>query len=364
MNPERIPDWWDPWSSQPYKIPAEQKPRVTAANLYEYLKVAATTLGLAPWVLWRYLTIQPHAAEPATATDFIGLSVTPDPKFDNAIREMVDDLGVRRLLLRIPCWESDRLEPYLDFMTRFPQHDFVVNILQSRDSVANPDIWEQQIQDIFSAMQSRVSDYQLGNAINRSKWGCRHSGDWLGLMDRAYAIAAKFDGAQVAGSSVIDFEPLVALRTLFNFHPHKFDICASLLYINRRGSPYGKQYRFFDLERKIRLTGAMLGVSNKCPRRLWITETNWPLLNTKPWTPNSGHPRSTVDEPTQARYLTQYYQIAWHSRLVERVYWWQLINPGYGLVDHRKGSLRKMPSYHAFGDLIKGDLYRNPTRNS
>jgi hypothetical protein len=34
------------------------------------------------------------------------------------------------------------------------------------------------------------------------------------------------------------------------------------------------------------------------------------------------------------------------------VYWWQLINPGYGLVDHRGGGLRKMLSFYAFKRLL------------
>ena len=75
-----------------------------------------------------------------------------------------------------------------------------------------------------------------------------------------------------------------------------------------------------------------------------------------PYTPNSGLPRSTVDEVTQAKYLTEYYRIAYQTGCVERVYWWQLVNPGYGLADHREGKIRKMPSFHAFANLFKGAI--------
>jgi hypothetical protein len=95
---------------------------------------------------------------------------------------------------------------------------------------------------------------------------------------------------------------------------------------------------------------------NRNARRLWITETNWPLLDTRPYTPNSGHPGRTVDEETQAAYLEQYYRIAYRTGWVERVFWWQLINPGYGLVDHRPGTLRKHPSYFALKKLLAGGL--------
>lgn len=353
MNPDLMPDWWDPYSSQPYKLPREAKPRLGPGNLWEYLKVAATALAVSPVALLRYLA-PPEPESPAQSMrDFAGLSITPDDEYNTAIEDMVEDLGVYRLMLRIPAWEAGNLDLYLRFMERFPEQEFAVNILQSRDSVAKPETWRQQIREIFTGLNGRVWEFQIGNAINRSKWGCRHTGDYLDLMDIVTEEAASITGIRLAGSSVIDFEPLLTLRTLLNGHRHRFHICASLMYVNRRGSPYGKQYRFFDLERKIRLTYALLSLSNKCPRRLWISETNWPLLNTKPWTPNSGHPRSTVDEATQAEYLTEYYRIAWQTGMVERVYWWQLINPGYGLVDHRSGQLRKMPSYFAFRSLLE-----------
>jgi hypothetical protein len=112
----------------------------------------------------------------------------------------------------------------------------------------------------------------------------------------------------------------------------------------------------FYLARKIRLIHAITLASNRSDNRLWITETNWPLLNTKPYTPNSGLPRSTVDEETQASYLSDYYRIAYASGRVERVYWWQLVNPGYGLIDHRDNQMRKMPSFHAFARLLNTDV--------
>lgn len=59
--------------------------------------------------------------------------------------------------------------------------------------------------------------------------------------------------------------------------------------------------------------------------------------------------------------MTDYYRIAWQSGWVEKVYWWELISPGYGLVDHRDGVLRKLPSYYAFKALLEGGLYEPPS---
>ena len=351
--------WWDYHSDQPYKLAASQKPRLRGAQLLEYSRIAATAALMLPAVLWRYARARPQLPRPDTKP-FVGLGVSPAPNHNAQILEMVDELGVQELLLRVPAWDLDHIDRYLEFARQFPDQRFLISILQNRASVTNPDRWQYHLETIFNSFKTVTRDFQIGNAINRSKWGCTHTGEYLDLLERAEAVRRDHPGIRLIGSSVIDFEPLVTLRTLMNFRRYRLHGCASLMYVNRRGSPFNGQYRYFDLANKLRVVAAILSLSNRSQERLWITETNWPLLNTKPWTPNSGHPRSTVDEPTQAKYLTEYYQIAYQTGLVERVYWWQLINPGYGLVDHRDGKLRKHPSYYAFKDILDGGLSGNP----
>ncbi len=351
--------WWDPYSDQPYKLPSGRKPHHGLDNVREYLLIAATTLAMAPAVAWRYARPGARADRPQPES-FVGLSVSPDRRYDDAIVEMVDDLGIRQLLLRVPAWDVGDIGRYVDFARRFADRGLLINILQNRDSVRDAEGWARALDAVFTHFAELTHDFQIGNAINRSKWGLAHSGEYLRLLEVAEQVRADHAGVRLLGSSVIDFEPLVTLRTLVNRHRYRLDGCAAQLYVNRRGSPFSRQYRVFDLERKLRLIYAMVSLANRCRRRLWITETNWPLLDTKPWTPNSGHPRSTVDERTQALYLKQYYQIAYRSGFVERVYWWQLINPGYGLVDHRGGRLRKHPSYQALKEIAAGALLEPP----
>ncbi len=344
------PHWWDPYSEQPYKLDPAQKPRLRLDTGMEYLKILATAIGVSPLILWRYFSLKPQ--HPPAMIDFAGLSVGTTPKWHRVTQDMIEDLGVRQLLVRMPVWQQHKLDEIAQFIELFPQHRFVVNILQSRDSVTDLTVWAQQLSAIFDTLSPYCRTYQIGNAINRTKWGCRHSGQAIGLFEIADQVRQSYPGLTLLGSSVIDFEPLITLRTLVNLVDYRMDGCASLLYINRRGSPYGKQYRYFDLEKKLRLNKAILSLSNNTDNTLWITETNWPLLNTKPYTPNSGQPRSTVDEQTQAIHLKHYFQVARQTGWVKRVYWWQLINPGYGLVDSRDGLMRKMPSYYAFQSLF------------
>ncbi|MHB8055568.1 MAG: hypothetical protein ACYDH3_10015, partial [Candidatus Aminicenantales bacterium] len=82
----------------------------------------------------------------------------------------------------------------------------------------------------------------------------------------------------------------------------------------------------------------------------WITEFNWPLAETGPWSPASGKPN--VSEALQADFLIRYYVIALASGLIDRAYWWQLVAPGYGLVDSREKPWRKRPAFSAFAFMV------------
>jgi hypothetical protein len=257
--------------------------------------------------------------------------------------------------VRFPVWERSRIEDYVRFVETLGRPRPLINILQNRDSVLNPQRWASDLALAFEHFQPLTDTFQIGNASNRTKWGCRNLGEYLALLEAAEAVRADFPGVKLVGSSVIDFEPLATLRTLSNHRRYQLDAVGALLYVNRRGSPYARQYGVFDLLRKVRLLRAITATGNRNAPRLWITEFNWPLLGTRPYTPNSGRPATTVDETTQANYLSEYYRIVYATGWVERAYWWQLIAPGYGLVDSRDG-LRRRPAYTAFKALLAGGL--------
>ena len=62
-----------------------------------------------------------------------------------------------------------------------------------------------KIIELFSPI---TNEFQLGNAANRSKWGCNHIGDYLTLLDNTKDLRKTFPDVCLAGSSIIDFEPL------------------------------------------------------------------------------------------------------------------------------------------------------------
>ncbi|MFL6293956.1 MAG: hypothetical protein ACJ759_23925, partial [Thermoanaerobaculia bacterium] len=107
----------------------------------------------------------------------------------------------------------------------------------------------------------------------------------------------------------------------------------------------------FDTEGKVLLLKAIADTARNSTGRVWITEVNWPLRE-GPHSP-AGQAVS-VGEQEQADYLVRYYLLALGTGAVERVFWWQMIAKGYGLVDPvGLGYLRRRPAFEAFRALIR-----------
>jgi len=287
--------------------------------------------------------------------DLVGVAVDPSaaPAADQAA--LVRELGVRRLLLRAHVSQIERIADLRRFADAFPEAEFLITIVQNRAAVCDPVRWRDACTCIVAAFHDRTREFQIGIAPNRTKWGCGHLGDYFLLAEGAMALRERWSDLVLAGPAIIDFEPLVAVRSLINGRRFMFDACAALLYVDRRGPPTATQYGWFDLRRKLAFQVAVNGCSPRLSvagrRRLWVTETNWPLQGQGEHAPTSPH--ECVSEADAATYLRDYYRIAWETGAVERVYWWQLVAPGYGLVDSR-GGLRQRPAFAAMAEMLAG----------
>jgi hypothetical protein len=131
----------------------------------------------------------------------------------------------------------------------------------------------------------------------------------------------------------------------------KFDKISSLLYVDRRGSPYNTQMGIFNLNNKINFLYSLVKLSPKTNDIIYITETNWPLSNTAPYAPTSEN--ECVSEDIYSQYMIEYFDIAQKSGKISKVFWHQLIAPGYGLVDNRDGKIRKTKAFYELKKMIK-----------
>lgn len=338
---------WDHYSDQPAIIRdralKRQMRRSALPSLIKTFLIALITLPIAflltPFT--RHRTIN--------GKDFFGMGVNLD-KEPNTTPYLLDELGIKKILIRIPLWEMDRLSEYVAFIRSLAEKEIMVALLQDREHITSTDMSRDHFIQIFETLDGVCHTYIIGSTINRAKWGFFSVNEYLDFYSVAYELKRKrFPNLKLIGSNVIDFEYHFSAHTLFNFAKIRFDALGSLLYVDRRGAPENTQMGF-NLMGKINLLSSLISLSPKTSNELVITETNWPIKNTAPYAPTSEH--ECVSEEDYAAFMVRYHLLAFASQKVSCVYWHQLIAPGYGLIDNREGVIRKRSAYEAYKVMI------------
>jgi len=355
---------WDHLSDQPHVISNKTfKNSLKKQGIPHYVKSFFVALITLPIVLFAMLFFRAKKTT-LTGADFLGLCVNQD-KLPELAPELVAQLGVKKILVRIPLWDCDNIDKYKAFCQSLGDVDIVFCLLQDREHVTNHAMLTKHIDIVFTALRGISCEFQVGNATNRLKWGCisvEESLQFFGVV-KAYRDA-HFKEIKLIGSSVIDFEPISTVRSVFHLYNAKADAMAALLYVDRRGSPESTQGWIFDFKHKIRFVYTAMCLSPKIHNKLYITEINWPLKDKSGYAPAKGD--CTVSEDDAAMYLVRSYLIAWATGQVDTVFWHQLIAPGYGLVDHRE-DVRFMPAFYAFKTLnqflVSAQLTRYTVQN-
>jgi len=195
----------------------------------------------------------------------------------------------------------------------------------------------------FDFLYPLVKEYQIGEAINRAKWGVPIKGDYKALYDAALSAREEMDADMAfVAPSVIDFEWYYTLYYMNVVGEKNIDVLNTLLYVDRRGAPENTQYGF-DSIKKMEL---MKSIMPKKP--LWITEVNWPLRDTGEYKPTSNDESVSIEE--YASFMVRYHILALASGVVDRLYWWQLAAKGYGLIDHI--SMSKSQAFYAYKFML------------
>ena len=338
---------WDHYSDQPAiirdKALKRQMRRSALPSLIKTFLIALVALPIA-------LLLTPFTQRRRIdGKDFFGMGVNLD-KEPNTTPYLLEELGINNLLIRIPLWEMDRLHEYVAFIRSFNGKHITVALLQDREHITSPDMTRDHLLQIFEALEEVCETYVIGSTINRAKWGFFSVNEYLDFYTVAYELKkTRFPHLKLIGSNVIDFEYHFSAHTLFNFAKIGYDAIGSLLYVDRRGAPENSQMGF-DLMGKINLLFSLISLSPKTSNELIITETNWPIKNTAPYAPTSEF--ECVSEENYTAYMVRYHLLAFASQKVSRLYWHQLIAPGYGLIDNREGLLRKRSAYEAYRIML------------
>lgn len=341
---------WNPYADQPHNVASRsQRFRHHFRYLGSYLSLIATNMKkvFPGWSLYRRYRKQMYL-EPVEIGHPFALSLSPIEGRNEEVVDSFLETGIRQSLVRIPSWEQDQLNKYKEFIDRLSSNsvDITISLLQQRDDVLHPSRWEGFIDSVFNHFKEKCSFFEIGHAWNRTKWGIWNYEEYLALARSAHALS-QTHGVKLVGPAVIDFE--------FHLYPPvlkeiPFDVVSSLLYVDRAGAPENTQFGW-STSAKIALLKATVDVCSSGNPDLWITEFNWPLKGTGKYSPASGKPNVTEEE--QGNFLVRYYILALASGFVKRIYWWQLVAPGYGLIDNREKEWRRRPSYFALKTLVR-----------
>lgn len=342
----KAPFAWDHYSDQPAIIKDKALKRAMRRNalpsLIKTFLIALITLPLG-FLLMPFIGRRSISGE-----DFFGIGVNLD-KEPNTTPYLLDELNVKKLLIRIPLWEMDRLHEYVTFIRSLNGKHITVALLQDREHITSPSLCKDHFTQIFEALNGLCDTYIIGSTINRAKWGFFSVNEYLDFYAVAYALKkSRFPHLKFIGSNVIDFEFHFTAHTLFNLARIRFDAIGSLLYVDRRGEPENTQMGLNLLD-KINLLYSLIRLSPKTANEIIISETNWPIQNTAPYAPTSEF--ECVSEEEYASFMVRYYLLAFASQKVNCVYWHQLIAPGYGLIDNREG-IRKRSAFESYKTML------------
>ncbi|WP_081757179.1 YrbL family protein [Aliarcobacter lanthieri] len=345
---------WDTFSDQPYLLKdKEYKKRVR--NIRDSLKLLLSSFFILPIAI---LVMKFFKGELTSVNkNFIGLGVNLD-KDDgqNNQQKLIEELGVQNIIIRVPLADINNIDLYVNFANSFnkkSKKNILINIIQNIKNIDEDGALKDKFELVFSKFKDISNEFQIGTTINRLKWGFKSVKEYIEFYKIAQDLRdKKFKNIKLIGPSIIDFEYYYNVRAMFNFEKIKYDIISALLYVDRRGSPRNKQYGIFDLKNKIDLLFSLVKLSYKCKSNdIYITEVNWPILNTAPYAPTSE--KECVSNEDYTKYMLEYFEIAKKSKKIKRVYWHQLIAPGYGLVDNRNGKIIKYPQFYAFKEILK-----------
>jgi tRNA A-37 threonylcarbamoyl transferase component Bud32 len=354
---------WDKLSDQPHQHASSwEKRAIRLRDAPDHLSDTAVMLAALPAAWRRYRSLKRSMYSEAIAFDGIGVCLRPWTENPRAQLEAVETLGLSRVLVRLHPWAEDHgAEEALVRALHERGHEVAFAIPQNRELVRDPKRWCAAVEEIAERFSPFGSYFQLGQAPNRSKWGVWNRREYVNLFVAAAEILRRRPGVQLLGPAVIDFEfPITLALVNRKRQGLRFDAMSSLLYVDRRGAPESRQMGLDTLD-KVVLLKAISEVGRNSSGRSWITEVNWPLWEG----PHSPAGRSvSVDESTQADYLTRYFLLALGTGLVERIYWWQMVARGYGLIaPEADGALRRRPSFEALRTLnreLGGAVFLGP----
>jgi hypothetical protein len=351
---------WDSRSEQPVPTlrPRDRHRHISPTRLPRLL---AATLPALPalWSHWRALRREAFAA-PVQFHRAVMVALSGEAASFEREAALARELGVRDLFLRFHHHDAPaRRRSRLAAATALTDEGFHLagGLLQDRRAVRDPASWAAFCHQTLAHIGWQLDWLEFGHAINRVKWGIWGLEDYGRLLRCLPELRQTYPGVKLTGPAVIDFECEHVLAALRELPPGcAWDALSMHLYVDRRGAPENRQWRFDTLDKFAVARAVARASSRRCADALIVSELNWPLQGTGVYSPVgapyvSPGPRRgdpSVSEEEYADYLIRYLLLASCSGLVRQTVVWRLAAHGFGLVDDRApGGWRRRPAFRA-----------------
>ena len=349
---------WDNRSGQA-SITLNRRDRRNCQTWLNHSKIAFASIKALAGVWWNYRRKISNAFQTRVCmAKRIGMSLEPaDLEFDPQLT-LLKELNIIPVLMRIGHHQGKaQWDTSISHIHQLSTEGKIitVTIFQNRHAVIEPELWLNFLEYVIEKIASKIDSLIVGHTLNRIKWGIHSIDEYTKLLEPLVSLKEKYPNLKILGPNCIDFEPHYAVAALKSLPKGlRFNALSHQLYVDRRGAPENKQGCFGIVE-KAALLNAVASHSGSCGSKLVVSEVNWPLANTKEWSPvaatysppGSECSHLNVTEEQYGYFMIRYLALTICSGLVERVYWWRLVSHGFGLVDElAEGGLRKRAGYY------------------
>ncbi|MEO1082601.1 MAG: lipopolysaccharide kinase InaA family protein, partial [Acidobacteriota bacterium] len=176
---------WDHLSDQPHQHANRlQKAWIRLLDLPAQARHWGVALLAVPRILLRYRKLKRSFRHLKGPIDWpgAGLCVRPYPEAPDALLEAIEELGVRRILIRLHPWQEEHGdEEELAKALSEGGYEIAYSLPQNRALVRDTDLWRRRIADLAQRFLPYGRIFQVGQAINRSKWGIWRYDEYLEL---------------------------------------------------------------------------------------------------------------------------------------------------------------------------------------
>ena len=119
----------------------------------------------------------------------VGVSLRPWPADPEGLLKSLEELSLSYAMIRLHPWEEDHSEE-LALARSLGELGIEVGFAlpQTRELVRDPNRWQAAVTRLAKAFGEQAAFFQLGQAMNRSKWGVWRPSEFDELLARALPI--------------------------------------------------------------------------------------------------------------------------------------------------------------------------------